>query len=212
MIFFVDPLTPMPHDVDVKALIRLAIVYDIPMALNLATGEILLRTRRPADRRRTRDGNAAIMEKPDAAALEFPILIGDIGGTNARFAVVIDAAAGAGEPQIVQTADFATIDEAIQAAVVDRLSVQPRSAILAVAGPVNGDEIPLTNCAWVVRPKDMSATLGLGDIVVLNDFEAQALAVVALDENILRRSAAANRGPMPAASFSAPEPASASPA
>jgi methylglyoxal synthase len=43
LIFFVDPLTPMPHDVDVKALMRLAIVYDIPMALNLATARILLK-------------------------------------------------------------------------------------------------------------------------------------------------------------------------
>jgi len=42
LIFFVDPLTPMPHDVDVKALMRLAIVYDIPMALNRATAESLL--------------------------------------------------------------------------------------------------------------------------------------------------------------------------
>ncbi len=42
LIFFVDPLTPMPHDVDVKALMRLAIVYDIPMALNRATAERLL--------------------------------------------------------------------------------------------------------------------------------------------------------------------------
>ena len=41
LIFFVDPLTPMPHDVDVKALMRLAIVYDIPMALNHATAEIV---------------------------------------------------------------------------------------------------------------------------------------------------------------------------
>ena len=45
LIFFVDPLTPMPHDVDVKALMRLAIVYDIPMALNLATAEILLQNK-----------------------------------------------------------------------------------------------------------------------------------------------------------------------
>lgn len=43
LIFFVDPLTPMPHDVDVKALMRLAIVYDIPMALNRATAEMLIR-------------------------------------------------------------------------------------------------------------------------------------------------------------------------
>ncbi|WP_421725136.1 methylglyoxal synthase [Bauldia sp.] len=42
MIFFVDPLTPMPHDVDVKALTRLAIVYDIPFALNRATAELLI--------------------------------------------------------------------------------------------------------------------------------------------------------------------------
>lgn len=42
VIFLVDPLTPMPHDVDVKALMRLAIVYDIPMALNLATARIVV--------------------------------------------------------------------------------------------------------------------------------------------------------------------------
>jgi methylglyoxal synthase len=42
LIFFVDPLTAMPHDVDVKALMRLATVYDIPMALNRATAELLL--------------------------------------------------------------------------------------------------------------------------------------------------------------------------
>jgi methylglyoxal synthase len=42
LIFFTDPLTPMPHDVDVKALMRLATVYDIPMALNRATAEMLI--------------------------------------------------------------------------------------------------------------------------------------------------------------------------
>ena len=44
LIFFVDPLTPLPHDVDVKALTRLATVYDIPMALNRATAELLMRS------------------------------------------------------------------------------------------------------------------------------------------------------------------------
>jgi methylglyoxal synthase len=47
LIFFVDPLTSMPHDVDVKALMRLATVYDIPMALNRATAEILMTTHTP---------------------------------------------------------------------------------------------------------------------------------------------------------------------
>lgn len=42
LIFFIDPLSSMPHDVDVKALTRLATVYDIPMALNRATAERLI--------------------------------------------------------------------------------------------------------------------------------------------------------------------------
>ena len=40
--FFVDPLSPHPHDVDVKALMRLALVYDIPMALNPATAAMVI--------------------------------------------------------------------------------------------------------------------------------------------------------------------------
>jgi methylglyoxal synthase len=42
LIFLVDPLSPHPHDVDVKALMRLALVYDIPMALNLASAEMIM--------------------------------------------------------------------------------------------------------------------------------------------------------------------------
>ena len=123
----------------------------------------------------------------DETGLRFPILIGDIGGTNARFSVVLDANAEASEPWIVQTADFPTIDAAIEAAVLDRSSVRPNSAVLAVAGPVDSDAIALTNCPWVVRPREMIANLGLSDIVVLNDFEAQALAVVALGEEHMEK-------------------------
>ncbi len=43
IIFFTDPLSPHPHDVDVKALIRVAVVYDIPIACNRATADALLR-------------------------------------------------------------------------------------------------------------------------------------------------------------------------
>ncbi|MGE0503673.1 MAG: glucokinase [Rhizobiaceae bacterium] len=119
--------------------------------------------------------------------LNFPILIGDIGGTNARFAVLVDAYADPKQFPIVQTADFPTIDDAIQATILDHTSIQPRSAVLAVAGPVDGDEIELTNCNWIVKPREMFASVGLSDIVVLNDFEAQALAVVALGEGDLQK-------------------------
>ncbi len=128
---------------------------------------------------------------PDAndehTALDFPILIGDIGGTNARFAILVDSQAAPKEFPNVRTADFVNIDEAIQSEILDKTSIQPRSAVLAVAGPVSGDEIDLTNCDWVVRPKKMFETLGLSDIVVLNDFEAQALATVALGEDSMDR-------------------------
>lgn len=123
----------------------------------------------------------------DDAPLRFPILIGDIGGTNARFSIVLDSNAQPSEPVIVKTADYATIDEAIQSSVLDRSSVWPNSAVLAVAGPVESDAIALTNCRWVVRPRQMLANLGFGDVVVLNDFEAQALAVVALGEDHMEK-------------------------
>ena len=42
LIFFIDPLSPMPHDVDVKALTRLAIVYDLPMASSEATADCIV--------------------------------------------------------------------------------------------------------------------------------------------------------------------------
>jgi glucokinase len=120
-------------------------------------------------------------------ALPFPVLIGDVGGTNARFAIVDGPDREAGEPRIVQTASFATIDDAIRAAILDGAPVKPRSCVIAVAGPVDGDEIALTNCPWVVRPRKMFETLGMEDVVVLNDFEAQALAVVALDSSHMRK-------------------------
>ncbi|MGB8818451.1 MAG: glucokinase [Rhizobiaceae bacterium] len=114
------------------------------------------------------------------SAFEFPVLVGDIGGTNARFALILSADGQSVAFDNVRTADFANIDIAIRDAILPKCPAAPKTAILAIAGPISGDEIELTNCPWVVRPKVMMTMLGLVDIVVINDFEAQALAVASL--------------------------------
>lgn len=42
LVFFIDPLSAMPHDVDVKSLLRLAILYDTPLAVNESTATLML--------------------------------------------------------------------------------------------------------------------------------------------------------------------------
>lgn len=113
----------------------------------------------------------------------FPILIGDIGGTNARFWILTDATAEPLQFQNVRTADHDGIEAALLADVFSATTVRPRSAILALAGPIEGDEIPLTNCDWVIRPKTLIEDLGFEDVILINDFEAQALAIATLPEN-----------------------------
>ena len=124
----------------------------------------------------------------DESVLQFPILIGDIGGTNARFAILIDSYAEPKQFPIVQTADFDTIDEAHPV-------VHPRPHLdpAALGGarrcrPGRWRRYSRSPIArWVVRPRAMIEQLGLSDVVVLNDFEAQALAVVALGEEHMEK-------------------------
>jgi glucokinase len=113
--------------------------------------------------------------------LPFPILIGDIGGTNARFALIDDGDAPMQRLPNLHTADFATIDDAIEAGVIVKAGARPKSAILALAGPIAGDRVPLTNCDWVVEPKKSIERFRLAEMILLNDFEAQALALPDLE-------------------------------
>jgi len=110
----------------------------------------------------------------------FPVLVADIGGTNARFAVITGPQDVSLTPTTTPTADHPDIQTAIRATVLAGGAPAPRSAVLAVAGPVTGDRIPLTNAAWVIEPAALMAALGLEQVVVLNDFEAQALALPGL--------------------------------
>ncbi len=112
--------------------------------------------------------------------LPFPVLIGDIGGTNARFSLVPDATSEAQRFPNVHTAGFPTIDDAIEAVVINKGGAKPKSAMLALAGPIAGDAVQLTNCPWLVEPKKSVARFGFSEMVLLNDFEAQSLALPSL--------------------------------
>ncbi|MEJ1156918.1 glucokinase [Prosthecomicrobium sp. N25] len=116
----------------------------------------------------------------DAAASLFPVLIADIGGTNARFATVADPHA---EPEFLpprRTAAYADPILAIESLGLSDEARAPRSAIMAIAAPVTSDEITLTNCPWTIAPRRMIARLGFRRVALVNDFEAQALALPAL--------------------------------
>ena len=113
--------------------------------------------------------------------LQFPVLIGDIGGTNARFQILVDAHAEPKSFPDLLTGDFATVEQAIQAGVLDKTSLFPRSAILAAAGLMASDVLEMTNCHWAINPTNLMHELAIDEVILLNDFEAQALAATSFD-------------------------------
>jgi glucokinase len=114
---------------------------------------------------------------PSLDRIAFPVVIGDIGGTYARFALIADANAQMEKLPIVETANHPTIEEGIENAVLTRTKLEPRSMILDLAGPISGERVPLTNCDWVVEPRKMIGRFGLKDVILLNDFEALSLSL-----------------------------------
>jgi glucokinase len=104
-------------------------------------------------------------------------LIGDIGGTNARFAI----AEGGKYRQLhhVEVDRYPSLHDAI----ADYLKALPQAdraklaGVLAIAGPVLGDRISLTNAAWSFSVEELKRSLGLTALVVVNDFAANAYAI-----------------------------------
>lgn len=112
--------------------------------------------------------------------LPFPILIGDIGGTNARFSYLLEK----DTPHYFSdqvTKHFRNIDQAIEEVIWPEMSVKPKSLILALAAPIEKNVTTLTNCHWSINPQFLIQKFGLDYVFLINDFEAQALATVALE-------------------------------
>ena len=114
-------------------------------------------------------------------------LIADIGGTNARFALTDVEAPEIGmrHARSLPNAEFASLQHAIEH-YLNQVNERPRRAAIAVASPVDADEIRLTNRAWSFSRSELQRTLGLDELRLLNDFGAVAWAVPALqpDETI----------------------------
>lgn len=103
-------------------------------------------------------------------------LLADIGGTNARFALLQDGVLG---PTVVlPVADHDSAAAAIRAALAALApEAPPRRALLAGAGPVAGDRLTLTNGTWVLEAATLRRAFGFDRVDLVNDFEALAWAL-----------------------------------
>ncbi|KFC66712.1 Glucokinase [Bosea sp. LC85] len=114
-----------------------------------------------------------------AEPFAYPVLVADIGGTNSRLSLVQHAGARPEPLARIHTGSHPTPDAAL-AAVLASLDPRPRSAVLAVAGPLDGRTARLTNANWHFDGPGMAAELGLVQGLLVNDFEALAASLAVL--------------------------------
>ena len=108
-----------------------------------------------------------------------PRLLADIGGTYARF--TIETAPGRFEQlaslRCAEHADFHAAVTAYLAGLPAGLAASIEHAAIAIANPVEGDEVRMTNYHWRFSSEQMRQRLGLQTLVVVNDFTALAMAL-----------------------------------
>jgi glucokinase len=113
------------------------------------------------------------------------VLLGDIGATNARFALLTDGLLG--PVKWIAVARYPQFADAIE----DFLQEQFRerlveNAMFAVAGPVEGERCNFTNCSWTIDGREMRNRFKLQTVRIINDFEATALSLPHLMEGDVR--------------------------
>ena len=121
----------------------------------------------------------------------FPVLVGDIGGTNARFALITEPGAPPSKAEHRSTHAFPSLQAAI-ADTLPRFETKPRSVIACAAGPVRGRRVMMTNAHWTIDGAEVAKALGLAQGLLLNDFEAQALALPILEPEWVRKIGSAD--------------------
>lgn len=121
----------------------------------------------------------------------------DIGGTHARFALaeVADGRVVHLAPEVTfKTAEHASLQLALEAFADLQGEPLPRAAAIAIAGPIHGDVLKLTNNPWVIRPALIREKLGVETYTLVNDFGAVAHAVARCDAAHLRHMCGPDRG------------------
>ena len=113
------------------------------------------------------------------------VVAADIGGTHARFAIAEvehGRVVRLGEPTTLKTADHASLQTAWEAFRAMQGGTLPRAAAIAVASPITGDVIRLTNNPWIIRQSLIHERLHADTYVVVNDFGAVGHAVAQVPE------------------------------
>jgi glucokinase len=119
--------------------------------------------------------------------LPFPRLVGDVGGTNARFAWWPASGAPLERVATLRCAEFTTLGEAMRRYLADQGLPSPRECAIGIANPVAGDRIKMTNHHWSFSISELQQEMGFGRFVVVNDFTALALALPGLAPAQLRQ-------------------------
>lgn len=114
-------------------------------------------------------------------------LVGDVGGTNARLALV-DGQGHIRNPRTFSCRDYESLADIVAEYIETTAGrKRPPRAVLAVAGPVVDGEIEFTNLDWVVSEGDLLAHFEFEAVELINDFAAQALACPLLEGPDLRK-------------------------
>src|SRR5437763_1072603 len=110
------------------------------------------------------------------------ILAGDIGGTHARLAFfdVVDGHCSLVSASVVPSREYRGLDE-IVTKFVDSSSVRPDAACFGVAGPVRNGRVEASNLPWIIDSKRLADELKLRKTLLINDLEANAWGIPALD-------------------------------